>query len=869
MKGLLVSLCVPALPLALPAQELPKPTEEGMKAAKELLVAFGKAGALKVGKDPRTGALRTVVADEGKLKEAARKLREKFTPAARDFLLRGHEDPGAVALLLELGQQARDDRALAFGRLFSGRLLGQRLQFQRARQEFEQAVKLFERIGVKDWQATSLSNLAAVCRDQGDLPRARKYSERALELRKQLFGERHPAVATSLNNLALVCRDQGDLPEARRLHERALALRKELHGERHPDVAVSLNNLALVCGTQGDTEQALLYLRRAALACRLPQVTSQELADLRPEDLRRDPVTLHILNEHGWASRSLGRGAGRLREASHAYALAAGVLDRFRADERTSPDGKLDQGSRRAALVPARVGLASELFRHGGKAEDLHVAFTAVEQGRGRVFLEAVARARAHQVGGVPEKLRAQEFDLGSHLRGLDAAIARENAKTLDKRNATLVKDLYEQREKKQKELDAFADRLRKTYPQYAALQHPKPCTLQQARDCLADNEVAVLFALDRKDSYALVVHKKPAPGDKGRGVAVVRLPGSDVLAPLVATLTDEDVLKSDGRCRALGSRLHALLLKPLEKHLKGKDLVLAPDGVLWQLPFELLVEGRTADDDGRYLAETRQIRYTPSLTVLHLIGLWEETRKAPAEPLWALGDPVFSKDDRRGTGDLHAETAGLLARYARRRRGGTAWARLPATGAEVRAIAGLHGAPKDDVVTDARACEKVVKAASDRAVLSRKRYVHLATHGILGSALGRPPSLVLSLVGNDGKVELGGANDGFLTMQEVTHLKLNADLVVLSACQSARGEVVPGEGVMGLTRAFLYAGSRGVVCSLWSVDDERTADLMKAMYAELKKGKGAAEALALARRKLIAEEQAPFYWAPFILIGR
>jgi CHAT domain-containing protein len=126
-----------------------------------------------------------------------------------------------------------------------------------------------------------------------------------------------------------------------------------------------------------------------------------------------------------------------------------------------------------------------------------------------------------------------------------------------------------------------------------------------------------------------------------------------------------------------------------------------------------------------------------------------------------------------------------------------------------------------------------------------------------------------LCQVGNDGRQQGGGANDGFLTMQEVTHLKLNADLVVLSACQTGRGEVVPGEGVMGLTRAFLYAGSRGVVCSLWSVDDERTASLMKAMYAELKKGKGSSEALALARRKLIAEEQAPFYWAPFILVGK
>ena len=111
--------------------------------------------------------------------------------------------------------------------------------------------------------------------------------------------------------------------------------------------------------------------------------------------------------------------------------------------------------------------------------------------------------------------------------------------------------------------------------------------------------------------------------------------------------------------------------------------------------------------------------------------------------------------------------------------------------------------------------------------------------------------------------------NDGFLTLLEVTFLKLNAQAVVLSACQTGKGRRDRGEGVSGLARTFLYAGSKGVVCSLWQVEDERTSALMKAMYAGLKRGKGAAEALALARRELIAQEEAPFYWAPFILIGK
>src|SRR5204863_518983 len=135
-------------------------------------------------------------------------------------------------------------------------------------------------------------------------------------------------------------------------------------------------------------------------------------------------------------------------------------------------------------------------------------------------------------------------------------------------------------------------------YSQYAALQFPKPCTLDEARACLANNEIAVLFAVDERESFAVVIEKKPAPGDKGQGVAIVPLPGSDVLAPKVRTLVDADVLKSDSRCRDLGAELHDLLLKPLAKYIQGKDLVLAPDGVLWELPFELLVEGRTREEN-------------------------------------------------------------------------------------------------------------------------------------------------------------------------------------------------------------------------------------------------------------------------------
>jgi CHAT domain-containing protein len=166
-----------------------------------------------------------------------------------------------------------------------------------------------------------------------------------------------------------------------------------------------------------------------------------------------------------------------------------------------------------------------------------------------------------------------------------------------------------------------------------------------------------------------------------------------------------------------------------------------------------------------------------------------------------------------------------------------------------------------EEVRTGLGATEGAVKEASRQGELGQARYVHFAVHGILGLDVGRQPSLVLSLVG-------AGDEDGFLQLDEVTDLKLNADLVVLSACRSGQGRLSNGEGVRGLARAFLYAGSRGVLCSLWPVADRDTSDLMASVYRQLKAGRPAPDALRAAQLALIEEGRPPRCWAPFILIG-
>ena len=193
----------------------------------------------------------------------------------------------------------------------------------------------------------------------------------------------------------------------------------------------------------------------------------------------------------------------------------------------------------------------------------------------------------------------------------------------------------------------------------------------------------------------------------------------------------------------------------------------------------------------------------------------------------------------------------------------GAAFPRLLSSGVEVERLAKLMEAAPGDVLVGPMATEADVKALSASGALARYRYVHFATHGILGRADGTPPSLVLALVGDQ------RGEDGFLRLDEVTGLKLNADLVVLSACQTGQGKLDNAEGVSGLARAFLYARSRAVLCSLWRVDDEATAELMADIYAGLKAGRSAPEALRSAQLTRIADGQPPRSWAPFILIGQ
>jgi len=714
--------------------------------------------------------------------------------------------------------------------------------------------------------ALGLHNLAELYRAQGDYPKALPLYQQALEVYKKALAETHPLYALSLNGLAELYRAQGDYARALPPCQQALEVNKKALGESYPDYARSLNNLATLYQVQGVYDKALPLYQRAIGALRQQSgIPFQSTDMLTAADLHPHPFILVTLSNYGLCLQQQAGSApsaAQLRSCDHAFSLGLGILDRLRDEVLEKDDSKLQHGAEAFDLVPLRIGVCRQLFALERKPADLHAAFATAEQGRARVFLQQLGKSRAALLGGVSPELRPRETGLITRLRRYDSLIERELSR--GSKDPELLDRLRHDSQETEKDLQQLIADMEKRFPQYAALKHPKPCSLAQARACLAENEVALLFAMGSKVSYLVLVEARPAGNDPADGIALYLLPKAADIADLASALAEPETVALPARARSLGADGYRLLLASVADRLRGKDLVIVPGEALCQLPFELLVE------DGKYLIEKHRIRYAPSLTALHMVQQWQAQRKPPAGGVWALGDPVYEAADPRVRGNkLMAEATTVRSAEYRLREGrrGVAFRRLVHSGAEVRAVQGLL--PSSLLLTGDEATEAQVKTASASGELARYRYVHFASHGILGFDTGQQPALVLSLFGNDGKPDDdGGINDGFLRLDEVTRLKLNADLVVLSACRTGQGKLANGEGVSGLARAFLYAGSRGVVCSLWSVDDKATADLMTGMYRRLKDGIASGDALREAKLEMIKAGKAPLYWAPFILIG-
>jgi len=480
------------------------------------------------------------------------------------------------------------------------------------------------------------------------------------------------------------------------------------------------------------------------------------------------------------------------------------------------------------------------------EGERAAAAFAAMEKARGRAHIDAAVRGGANLLSTsveVPPLLALDKREIEAHVAELDKQIVagKDDPEQLQRRRDALWA------------LDDVKAAIAYRNPLITRFQTPRPATLARARELLDDKTMLLAFLMTNDQAVAIAVTKT------GERLFVVE-GGPAALAAQVGQLRDEALSDPNASIELVQNKSNALykkLLAPVKDLVDAHErLIVLPHGALSTLPFEALV-----DDNGGFVVESHVVTYSQSAT-LALEDARAKASTAKRRAFVGVGDPVYDwvafkagraegvPADARGVKRyIDAKPAALHGA----RRG---LERLPGTAREVQAIAALFGSDAKLYLRD-KASEENVKGG----ILAGSRIIHIASHGIFETDY---QALALTM-------RPDAKDDGLIISSEIAELRLDADLVVLSACETGRAHEVLAEPVSGLALALRTAGAHRMIASLWSVDDDATAELMKSFYAPVAKdGTSYGLALTQAKRKLIATEKwkRPFYWAPFILVG-
>ena len=748
----------------------------------------------------------------------------------------------------------------------------------RALEHYRKSLAMSEELGMTGLMANALDKIARAYVGRGDNVLALEYAERSLKLSEQMKNYRQTIWA--IMTIGNIHANRGESAQALEYWERALTLSEE--GGYKQDAANALARISFHHNSKGNYAQGLEPARRAITIAR--QISNQE-------------ILLRALNQTAYSYLSLNQLENARSASEQAIEIVESLRSSVAGDE-----------ARAGYLVSARhpydfsVAVLMRLHKQrpleGYDVKALQVS----ERSRARSLLETLSEAHADIRRGVDPALLETERTLQQRLnataerqtRLLTGKHTEEQASALRKEIDLLTRD-YQQVEAK----------IRQSSPRYAALTQPAPLTVREIQRDVLDADTALLeYALGSEHSYLWVVTQT--------SIRSFELPkGTDLEAEVrhvVELLSDgkrwTTSSQIDAEYAAAAKKLsHTLLSPAVLSQLNVKRLAIVGDGALQYLPFGALPNPtytvqspksgvRKQPTNGRPLIADYEIVSLTSASTLAVLRRETANRARPAKSVAVLADPVFEETDERvqrataqggqvGNGqtatamrttsfDQLLNSRALLRALDFKSTGDANGAppdqlritRLPFTRFEAEGI--LAYVPKGQSLkaTDFRANRETATSAD----LAQYRVVHFATHGILNTEHPELSGVVLSMVD-----ERGQPANGFLRLNEIYNLNLPADLVVLSACQTGLGKEIRGEGLVGLTRGFMYAGAPRVVASLWKVDDAATAELMKRFYqGMLRDNLRPAAALRAAKVEMWKQKRwnAPFYWAAFELQG-
>ena len=788
-----------------------------------------------------------------------------------------HRDRGEGDVALELFRKAldlsrsagrRNDEANALQNMASIYL--RRGELQQALELFNSALELHRALGNRNQQGQVLSYLGATALYLGDDERALEVYSQALQLSRELDSKYWEAM--TLRDIGWTFDRRGEPKVALEHYAKAYEIGLQLDDRRIQGAAlhgmgraqIALGSPAEAVGQLGKAVelyreignalfeiQATLELGRAYEA--LSDHTRAAELFHRALDLSRQRKTLMAEAVAQSAVARLERDRGRLPEAAAAIEEALHIIETVR-PKVASQRLRVSFFASQREIYDFYIDLLMRRYEADGQTGHLAAALAASERARARGLLDLLAEGRIDVRRGIDPELKRREEEVANRISLLQSQLLEDLSRG-SQQGPRIEQELAAAEE----EGERVEWQIRREHPRYAAFRHPTLLPPERIQELLDDRTAFLEYAVGKEASYLFVVTRERLAG--------YRLPPAQEIEADVEVVR-EAVQKPGrlqyGRYAEAAHRLHEALIAPARDLLRSKPrLLISPDGPLLLLSFDALLTapapaGSRGYENLSYLVREKSVSYVPSANVLSQLGGFGDNvapAAAGAGLFLGFGDPVYPQAAQAET-DAAAGPLGRALQDA----GLPSPRPLPASRGEILAIAGLYPPGQSRLYFDREATEENVK---NNPALKEARRIHFAVHGFLNESRPEFSGLVLAL--DDDPRE-----NGLLQVYEIFNLELSADLVVLSACDTALGKNVGGEGLLGVGRALLYAGAASVVVSLWQVADASTPDLMVRFYRHLNESGDKVEALRLSKLELIREGNAhPYHWAPFVLIGR
>jgi len=734
---------------------------------------------------------------------------------------------------------------------------------------YEDALSIAQYFDDKTDQSNCLNNLGYIYIDIGNYDKAIEYLTNAQKIDRSLGDD--ASLSAELGNIGIAYRNKGVISENKGDFYKALdcyneSLRLARKNKDKKTETHALNNIGFLYSNLGNYDEALRYFQ-------LGNVRADETQDIETKSIILNNIGIVYFNQGHYdesikyyqkaidlALKIGGRqilweayfGLGQCYEKKNDFSLAIDwakkaidVIDRIRS-QIFIDTFKVGFVKNKLKVYEFLIDLLHRKNLTEPSQDYMKEIFHIIERAKARAFLESLGEAKTEIMADLSPALRKRENIISSKISFIISELSTPGL--FEEKRLELLKELEQQED----EYARLISEMRVELPEKVSLISPEPYQVEDVQQRLLDDRTAVLeYFLGENRSYLFFIRKNAfdlyALPSRERIEASIKGYLKVVSAPT----------KEDFKGILAAKRLFGELLFPLKEKCKEsiENLIIIPDGTLYYLPFETLkpdIENKSASDE--YLIHKYKISYVPSSSAL-LFLREKENKQKNSRDLLALGDPVYElKAAKR---DQKHKSYGEVLRELYLDQGFD-FSPLPYSKKEVLKISRYFSKSKKDIYWGKQAKEEILKRSS----LKDYQIIHFACHGFLDEKFPFRSALVLSL---DGDKE----EDGFLQVREIYNLRLNAELVVLSACQTGKGSLEKGEGILGLPRIFFYAGAKSVLSTLWIISDKSTSLFMDYFYRFLAEGNEINQALRLAKLKMLNSKFShPFYWAGFVLSG-